>query len=420
MTRGPYVFVAFVWVILGASFLASTGLVIHEFWDLDWLGIVLAHSHLFLFFPVFGLLVLAAFYLPSVVLTHMYWYHVRPLGRLRFVLGFFVVVAASLFVSNLLTSGSLRGIWEISPDALQKDRGTPPGCGQGAGAPPCQRAAILPVLAKLRMEGPHRMGLSEFARNCKPDPLLPLPQTFTEQRYCFPALDMQSGEACCKAQANFARAVATLSNDPATRSLAADRDRILLPFKVFFITVMIVTALLLAFWRPRLDHLYGKRVRALERGIIIGAAALLFWPVMDYGYQQTADILFGRNYGAFTPRWSLVIGPWAVFLLFFFLRRLGKNLAMVGQIGGLVGGLFAALRYQDINNWAQRFLGSGAEQWVFFALMALAVIGLIGLLWPIKQVEDEATAAENEAARARVDIVPGRPRRPRLASGPLT
>lgn len=416
MTRGPYVFVAFVYLILGASFLVSTGLLIHEFWELDWLGLVLTHSHLFLFFPAFGLLVLAAFYLPSVVLTHMYWYHVRPLGRLRFIFGFIVALAASLFVSNLLTSADLRGVWEISPAALQRDRGVPPGCGTGQG-PPCQRAAVLPVLAKLRLEGPRRVGMSEFARECRPDPMLPIPQTFTEARYCFPALGMLSGEECCRAQMSFARAVAGLSNDLATRSLAADRDKILLPFKVFFITVMILTALLLAFWRPRIDEYYGKRVPAIERGIIIGAAAMLFWPVMDYGYQQTSDVLFGRTYAAFNPRWSLVIAPWAVFLLFFFLRRFGKNLAMVGQIGGVAGGLFAALRYQDINNWAQRFLGSGAEQWMFFALLALAVIGLIALLWPIKQIEEEAAAAEGQTHQTAAAPAS---RRSRLASGPLT
>jgi uncharacterized membrane protein (DUF485 family) len=264
------------------------------------------------------------------------------------------------------------------------------------------------------------MGMSEFARVCRPDPLLPTPPSFAEPRYCFPALGLLSGEDCCKVQAGFATTVASLSQDPATRSLAADRERFFLPFKVFFITVMIVTALMLALWRSRIDDLYGTRVPAIERGIIIGAIAMLFWPIMDYGYQQTSDILYGRTYGTFSPRWSLVIAPWAVLLLFYFLRRLGKNLAMVGQMGGIAGGLFAALRYQDINNWAQRFLGSGAEQWVFFALVVLAIIGLVALLWPIKQVEEEATAEENRIEVRRSQAGSERPRRRIASSGPFT
>ena len=44
---------------------------------------VVAHSHLFFFFPVLGVLALFAFYLPSVVFTHLYWNHL-PYGKLRF------------------------------------------------------------------------------------------------------------------------------------------------------------------------------------------------------------------------------------------------------------------------------------------------------------------------------------------------
>ena len=72
---GARIFVAIVYVVLGAAFLASTGLLIVEFQELDWLTMLVAYSHLFLFFPVFGLLALVAFYLPSVVLTHLYWTH---------------------------------------------------------------------------------------------------------------------------------------------------------------------------------------------------------------------------------------------------------------------------------------------------------------------------------------------------------
>ena len=147
---------------------------------------------------------------------------------------------------------------------------------------------------------------------------------------------------------------------------------------------MLVVALMLAVWRNKIDTLYGPQVPAIERGVIIGAVAMLFWPIMDYGYQQTSDVLFGNYYGGFNPRWSLVIAPWAILLLFFFLRRFGKNLAMVGQMGGIAGGLFAVLRYQDVNNWAQRFLGGGAEQWMAYVYAGLAVIGLALLLWPRK------------------------------------
>src|SRR5262245_36978722 len=47
----------------------------YEFANTDWLTMVLAHSHLFLFFPLLGSLGLVAFYLPSVAFAHLYWTH---------------------------------------------------------------------------------------------------------------------------------------------------------------------------------------------------------------------------------------------------------------------------------------------------------------------------------------------------------
>jgi hypothetical protein len=397
MTRGAYIFVAFVYLVLGASFLASTAAMIREFYGYEWLAMLLTHSHLFLFFPLFGLLVLAAFYLPSVAFAHMYWYHV-PYGRLRFIFGIFVAVGISLGVSHLLTSAHPRGIWEIAPNTIRADKGIPANC--RTGNVPCERAAIGDVLKVLREESPSRLGLSDFARSCTRDKLLPATEIFKEERYCFPAMRMLSGDACCTAQRRFRDDVGALSANTRTRSETADLDVIFMPFKVFFIVVMIVVALMLAVWRDKIDTLYKSRVPSIERGIMIGAIAMLFWPIMDYGYQQTADVLFGREYGAFKWRWSVVIGPWVVLLLFFFLRRLGKNLAMVGQFGGIAGGLFAVLRYQDINNWAQRFFGAGADDWMPFVFGALAFVGVVALFWRrrSKTAREQTSAASDPPA----------------------
>ena len=103
---GARIFVALCFVILGASFFASTALLIQEFRGGDWFTMVVAHSHLFFFFPVLGVLALFAFYLPSVVFTHLYWTHL-PYGKMRFLLGIAVVAARSYGFANISTS--LRG-----------------------------------------------------------------------------------------------------------------------------------------------------------------------------------------------------------------------------------------------------------------------------------------------------------------------
>jgi len=378
---GARVFVAVLFLMLGASFIASTGFLVREFQDLDWGAMVVAHSHLFFFFPVFGILALAAFYLPAVIFTDLYWRHV-PYGKLRFVLGAIVVGGLSMFLAKLLDTEP-RALWEISPSALVADRGEPQGCGASSGA--CRRAPIVSALAELRREGQSRLGLSKFARSCLVDRMLEFPDEMDKERYCFPAGAKLKGAACCEAQRLFRNEITRLQADPAQRSLSATYDRVFLPLKVFFILIVVLIAALLAKWRDRIDEFYRELVPTIERGVIIGAFAMLFWPIMDYGYQQTANVLFGRFHGA-QLRYSLVIVPWALLLLFYFLRRLGKQGELIGQIAGVVTAAVAVLRYEDLNDWAVRLLGIGTNVWIVGVLVALAVIGFVGLIWPFRGV----------------------------------
>jgi len=373
------IFVAVVYIILGLSFLASTGLLIQEFQGADWRSMVIAHSHLFYFFPVFGLLALCAFYLPSVVFTDLYWRHLSY-GVLRFFFGLIVLAGVSWLVAKSLDKPP-RAIWEVSPAALSADKGEPAGCG-GASGVVCQRAPILAALSRLRSEGQARVGLSKFARNCAADKLLEPPEEMSKLRYCFPADAPLDGETCCKTQQRFADEVARLQADPAQRSRATVYDTVFLPLKIFFVLVVIGIGLLLSAWRNKIDTLYREHIPAVERGVIIGAFAMLLWPAMDYGYQETTDVLFGRWQGGPHLRLSLVIAPWALLLLFYFLRRLGKQGETIGQIAGVVTAAVAVLRYEDLNDWAVRLVGIGSQEWIMGGLMALALAGFVALLWP--------------------------------------
>jgi hypothetical protein len=374
------VFVAVVYLILGLSFVASTGLLIQEFQGTDWRSMIITHSHLFFFFPVFGILALAAFYLPSVVFTDLYWRHL-PHGKLRFLAGLVALAAISYGVAWWLDAKP-RAIWEISPRALATDRGEPAGCGVGAGSPTCLRAPIPATLAKLREAGQSRVGLSKFARSCVVDQMLEAPDEMDKERYCFPAGTRLKAAACCEVQERFANEVARLAADPAQRSRAAVYDAVFLPLKIFFVLIVMAIGLLLASWRDKIDQLFREIIPAVERGVIIGALAMLLWPVMDYAYQETADVLFGRRQSGPHMRLSLVIAPWALLLLFYFLRRLGKQGETVGQIAGVVTAGVAVLRYEDLNDWAVRLLGVGSQEWMIGCLLALALVGFVALLWP--------------------------------------
>jgi hypothetical protein len=374
------VVVAVVYLILGLSFVASTGLLVQELQGADWRSMIIAHSHLFFFFPVFGVLALAAFYLPSVVFMDLYWRHL-PYGKLRFLAGLVVLAAVSYGVTKFLDKPP-RAIWEVSSRALAADKGDPAGCGAGAGATACRRAPILATLSRLRTEGQARVGLSKFARSCETDPMLETPEEMEKERYCFPAGARLKSAACCEAQKRFTDEVARLQADPAQRSLAAVYDAVFMPLKIFFVLLVIVIGLLLSAWRDKIDLLYRERIPAVERGVIIGAFAMLLWPAMDYGYQQTANVLFGRWDSGPQLRLSLVIAPWALLLLFYFLRRLGKQGETIGQIAGVVTAGVAVLRYEDLNDWAVRLVGVGSQEWIIAGLLVVALGGFVALLWP--------------------------------------
>jgi hypothetical protein len=77
-----------------------------------------------------------------------------------------------------------------------------------------------------------------------------------------------------------------------------------------------------------------------------------------------------------------VIAPWALVLLFYFLRRLGKQGETIGQVAGVVTAGVAVLRYEELNDWAVRLFGVGAHTWDIAAVTAVAILGFVALLWP--------------------------------------
>ena len=147
MPRGPRIFVAGVFLTLGLAFLFSTATIVHEFRDADWLGMLIAHSHLFIFFPTLGILALAAFYVPAVIFTDLYWHRVQPMGRERFAFGVLIVVVLSLYFANALREGPLRAIWEVAPETLVREQQAS-GATRGAhqiGRASCRKRVCLAV-----------------------------------------------------------------------------------------------------------------------------------------------------------------------------------------------------------------------------------------------------------------------------------
>jgi len=203
-----------------------------------------------------------------------------------------------------------------------------------------------------------------------------------KQRWCFPAKAMLVGAACCQVQARFTEVIAGMQADASTRSLSGKLDAYFLPLKIFFVLIVILIGALLAVWRSKLDEHYQALVPSIERGVIVGAIAMVAWALMDYGYQEVADALFGRWSEGLPLRLSLVVGPWTLLLLFYFLRHLGKYSAIIGQISGAVVAAVYVLRYESVNDWSVLLLGIGASTPSIAVLVALSVAGVLWIVWP--------------------------------------
>ncbi|MDX2288621.1 MAG: hypothetical protein NW217_07350 [Hyphomicrobiaceae bacterium] len=371
-------FVAAIFTVLGLSFIATTAALYYEFGHTlggaDWFAMATFYSHLFIFFPVFGLLALFAFYVPSSAFTDMYWRHV-PYGRLRFVVGFVVLAAASVLLSQALTSGKLRSIWEVKPDALAKDEGDPVGC--FAGKQSCARVPVLAALADVRARSQDRTGMAQFVRNCERDPLVETPPNDLARRYCFITRTLVDAETCCAAQKRFGEAISAMYEVPGNGSLTARVHNVLLPLKIFFLLVVMVIGLLLAARRHGLSEHYASRIPQIERGVLIGAFSMLFMPVMNLAFLQSSGLLYGTNVDSFyrALSWPLLVAfaAWALLLLFFFFRDTDKDVETVGRIAGVIASALAISNYNTIIDYFARYAGAGAT------VMTLTVLALIAL-----------------------------------------
>jgi hypothetical protein len=376
---GARIFVSLVFVALGAAFIASTALLLNEFRDTDWPALLLLHSHLFVFYPTLGILALIAFHLPATVFTHMYWTQI-PFGRIRFLIGVLVVLATTAWFSISLLKDGPHQVWEVAPQTLARDASDPANCSDGRSA--CKRLSLIQGVSSLRTAAQNRIGVSKFSRVCRPDPLLETPEEFSRERFCFATGSKLNGEACCLAQARYSTHLDTLWAEPANRSLTSSFDLIALPLKTFFVIVVVVIGALLVIWRKLLEARYAPIAPAIERALLIGAVAMLPWPFMDYAHMQAMQTLSGRWTGSFQPRLSLIIAPWALLLLVFFLARMGRKVERLGQLAGAVASLIAVLRYEQLNDVAVRTLGVGAPLWMIVILLLITLFCMTTLRWP--------------------------------------
>jgi hypothetical protein len=387
---GARLFVFLVYLGLGLSFVATPAVLAYEFWDSGWFDFATMDSHLFLFFPTLGIVALLAFYTPSCALTDLYWRHV-PFGKLRFAIGTLLLGAFSYLIAADLLASPKRSAWEIAPAALNEDRGDPPGCALAPGAI-CQRLPILQALRNLRQVSQTRLGLAEFIRDCDRDALLEGTPGTEAKRFCFastpllPSPRLQSDGDCCRAQERLSAAVSTQFAHQERRSLTAKMHAWVLPLKVFFLLVLLAISMLLVLRHKAMEQHYKDNIATIEFGVIVGTAAVLFFPFMSQAFVQSSEALFGvTGRGTFSrimPVLSMSFGAWTLLMVFFFYRRRDKELEALGKLGSAVAAVIAVLQYTILTAIFVRVLGSGANAYSIGGLLVVCVVAILTLWAP--------------------------------------
>jgi len=324
-----------------------------------------------------------AFYLPAVAFVDHYWRRV-PLGKLRFIAGALVLIAASHFASEIILQSQARSIWEIRPDILREDPGSPPNCLDIPGRA-CDRLPLLEAVRSLREVSKQRVGLAEFVRNCERDRLIERAATEGPRRYCVAntphsvAPRLLDDDACCAAQGRLVDAVAKLHAQPNSASMTGQVHAWLLPLKVFFLLVLLSISLLLTLRFEAIHRAYASRMVAIEVGLIIGTVSALFFPLMSQAFLQSLSVIAGDagkgNFSAMVPMMSVAFGLWTFLIIIFFFRRNGDNIEVLTKIGSAAAGGIALIKYDVIVAYLVRIIGSGAD-WLVIAGVVVAAMAL--------------------------------------------
>ncbi|MCB1511762.1 MAG: hypothetical protein KDJ36_12740 [Hyphomicrobiaceae bacterium] len=435
MLAGSRHFVTAVFIVLGAAFWATTIQLYLEFaqgtnlWTLDkpirlfaslqnyeqqpWFLLITHYSDLFVFFPVFGSIALIAFHTPAAVLVDIYWNKDRhgdyPIhySEARFAGWFFVLVMLSLFFGWKTLGGSERTLWQLKPDVLKADRGV--GC---VAAGRCERVSFIDALSNVRQISRERITLSDLKRDCSRDRFIEQTGDKGARRYCPPLAKVAKlnpdddlfwvrNKACCAALQRFDSAVKTSFAAPSNRSSTTAFQAWMWPFYVFFLLTLVAISTLLAVRRERIEKQYPEHARAIDRGVLIGACAMLMLPLMHNAFLLTTHLIHGDG-GTVSPHrvpetFTALFAAWAVLVVVTFLHPANAKAEMFSRVMGIIASVVFALKGDVITDYVIRLLGAGAGIYSLILMFVLAA-GLLIALWVWRRFANEAEADATDTA----------------------
>ncbi|HUS96670.1 MAG TPA: hypothetical protein VMX97_08035 [Hyphomicrobiaceae bacterium] len=456
MHFGSRLFVGIVFAVIGLAFWANTAQLYLEFahgsglWSLSgpidffgsfrnyetqpWFLLLTHYSDLFVFFPVFGTIALVAFFAPAAVLVDMYWNTAHQgkrriaYSKLRFSVGFIVIAGLSFAIGEYVLKGGERTLWQLKPQVLKSDKGA--GC---VARTSCQRVSYLDALANIRKASRERITLVDLKRSCSRDWFVEPSRSQETSRYCPVTTNIigngsgldglwTSDKTCCDAQKLFDAAVKSSSSKAGNRSDTDALQQALWPANVFFLLTLLAISALLAMRRQHIEMVYPELSRGIDRGVMIGALAMILLPLMHNGFLLTADLLHGvggtTSLHRLPETFTIVFGLWGVLIIVSFLHPANKQAEPISRILGVLASIAFALKGDVITDYVIRLFGAGAG---FYSLvgMFITAASLVIVLWVWKKAAAKAADqygghdhAGNDGARLQ-DGRPGVPHPPR-------
>lgn len=411
--------VSVIFALILVAFFAPTALLVHDFQPQQtWLTFLATDSHLFFYFPTFGLIALVAFFLPALIAFDFYWQHTK-LGKARALFIIALAFAASGLSATAILSTANKPAWEIVPAAFYADRGEPSGCAQSG---TCERLPVLDAYTNLRKVGQDRGNLKPFVRICSVDTWIDRRIQIGPERLCIASNmatrepKLASDQACCAAQARLVYAINTARANPETgglakfsgtplrilqrrdhtpnRSLTADVHALALPFKLFFFFALLLVSAVISINFKKIKQHYDTHMGGIELGLLIGTPAVLFFPLMSQAFLFGNEALFGDiGHGFFSrlvPWISFAFGLWTMLILLFFYRGRSKQSEIAAKIIGASVGVITLIKYEAIIALLMKIIGVGADWTVLAAVALLSIMVTIFAAWKI------ATATSTE------------------------
>jgi hypothetical protein len=205
------------------------------------------------------------------------------------------------------------------------------------------------------------------------------------KRFCFvstalsPLPRLQSDADCCRAQERLSATIAAQVANQERRSITSN-------VHAWLLLVLLAISILLVFRHKAMEQNYKNTIGRIEFAVIVGTAAVLFFPFMSQAFVQSSEALLGlTGRGTFSrmmPVLSLAFGAWTLLMVLFFYRRRDQKLEDFGKMASAVAGAIAVLKYSLITAFFVQLLGSGASPYNVIGLLVVSAVTAIITLWP--------------------------------------